>query len=175
MRKTSCLELFDLIGPKQGLYVNNNSIHKSSLGGIFTIFIFIISALSFVGFGYDIFEKRKPEIFSSKELNYTNTIQIKKTLFAFAPMLMGGAKIPDFERRIIPYMEYIVTKSNRTDFIPLPLLKCKDTEAFKENFYDINSNVIGDLDDYYCLTENFTEPIIGKYGNQHFTSYEFGF
>jgi hypothetical protein len=173
MKKTKYLQLFDYIGPKQSLYVNQNSIHKSSLGGILTILIFVLSALSFIGFGYDIFEKRKPEIFSSKQLNYTNSIKINNTLFAFSPQLYGGLKIPDLERRLIPNMEYVLTKSNHTTIFDVPLVKCKETESFKRNLYDLKSNILGNLDDYYCISENFTKPIIGKIGNREFGAIKF--
>lgn len=169
MKDTSYFEKIDLIGPKRGLYIKDNSIHKSFFGGIMTAFLFILSILAFVGFGYDLFEKRKPEIFCSREINYFNSIETKKTLFAFSPQLFGGGKLPDLERRIIPNMEYIQTKSNQTNIASVPLVKCRGTKAFIQNYHDLKANILGDLDDYYCAPENFTEPIYGKSGNQEFS------
>ena len=163
---------FDLIGETPGLYVNNHSNHRSGIGGIFTILAVILGILCTIGFGLDIIQKQKPDIFSSKKLNYTNNINGNEMIFAIAPMLVGGARIPNLSRRISPAALYSSTNGPESNFTTISLVKCKDTRLFKQNLFGVMSQLIVDENDYFCLPDEVDWPLKGKFGNAAFTLIE---
>ena len=80
---------FDFIGKHPQFYINNTTKHKSNLGGILSIFISILSILCFIviGFSLDLFQRKRPELFSSDELNYDKIVEVKQMMLAICPML----------------------------------------------------------------------------------------
>jgi hypothetical protein len=162
----------DLIGSRPGLYVNNYSYHKFSLGGLFTIITFMLGTLCIIGFGLDIFEKRKPEILTSKELNYTNFINASNLLFAVAPMMIGGQIIPDLKRRLNLMIQYSETVANETKLFYLPMIPCREARLYKQNLFNFSSLLISDIDQYFCLPEDKALTLKGKFGNSEFNMIE---
>ena len=171
------LAKIDMIGNRPGFFVDKSSIHKSSIGGILTILTSLLSVLCFIGFGIDLFERKRPEIYNSKELNFMNKIEKKHTIFALAPMMRGGYNIPDLERKFLPFFSHAQVNSSLTDnptvFNNFALVKCQDTKLFKDNVLNITKMLIGQMDTYYCLPDDFDTPMIGKFGNPFFSLYEF--
>ena len=79
------LAKLDLIGQLPPLYIKGALNHKSTIGGIFTIATFFFSILCFVGFGLDLFERKKAEILNSKEYVKDNRIERDQLHFFVLP------------------------------------------------------------------------------------------
>ncbi len=80
---------FDLIGGTPKLFIDNSKKHKSKMGAIFSIIIAILSMLCFAGFGLDLFQKKRPELFNSREFSYDTSIAGNQIVMAFCPLLAG--------------------------------------------------------------------------------------
>ena len=86
---------FDLVSEfKSDIYVNNDSIHRTKIGGCLTIIIGVVTILCLIGFGKDLFSKKMPIVYSADYIE-NNTLKINRTLFqaAISPVKTGGIYI----------------------------------------------------------------------------------
>ena len=170
------ISLWDFIGARPALFTKNSSWHKSNIGGLMTFILLVITILCFIGFGIDIVQRKRPQIYNSKAINNMNTLEKNKTIFAFAPMLRGGKKIEDIYRKINPLVYYVEVNAGKdTKYTLVPLVSCMETEVFKSNFMNITGVLIGKAETYLCMSDEFNLPWIGKFGNGISSYYEFYF
>ena len=168
----------DFIGARPALFTRNSSWHQSNIGGLMTIGLFVVTILCFIGFGLDIVQRKRPQVYNSKEINNMNILQKNnETIFAFAPMFRGGKKIEDLSRKLIPQVSYVeVSAGKQTNYTTVPLIPCMETEVFKTNFLNVTSKVlVGKAETYLCLSDTFDRPWMGKFGNGISNYYEFYF
>ncbi len=168
---------YDLLGERPELFIAGKSIFKSTIGGIFTIITAVLSILCFIGFGLDLFQKKRPEILLSKMLDYLNVIPHQKTVFAMTPLLKGGMRVQEPQRKLIPWFEYNFTnntkETNKTIYSEFMMSNCSNTNFFNSNFMNLSSILLGDSRDYYCLPDNFDLDLVGRIGNPIFSKYRF--
>jgi hypothetical protein len=149
-------------------------IHKSTIGGIFTLICGFFAILFFIGFGYDLFEKKRPEILNSKEFNQDNTLEADQLKFLILPHLPGGGKIKELSRKVMPFMYHVQTEAGKPAIYNIePLVPCQITKSYKTNFMNITTMLNGDYEDAYCLPDNFKLPMKGQFGNSKFYLHQF--
>ena len=168
----------DFIGARPALFTRNSSWHQSNIGGLMTVGLFVIVILCLIGFGIDIVQRRRPQVYNSKLIDNLNILEkSNKTIFAFAPMFRGGKKIEDLSRKLIPQVSYVeVSAGKQTNYTTVPLIPCMETEVFKTNFLNVTSKVlVGKAETYLCLSDTFDRPWMGKFGNGISNYYEFYF
>ena len=171
------LKNFDLLGERPGLFIADKAIFKSTIGGIFTILTAVLSILCFAGFGQDLFQRKRPDIFLSKVLDYLNVIPHQRMVFAMAPLLKGGKRIKEPLRKMTPWFEYSLTnntkETNKSIFSEFQLGNCLETNFFQSNLMNLSSILLGDSRDYYCVPDNFDLDLVGRIGNPIFSKYRF--
>jgi hypothetical protein len=167
----------DFIGARPALFTKNSSWHQSKIGGLMTFIIFVITILCFIGFGIDIVQRKRPQIYNSKVIDNSNILQKNLTIFAFAPMMRGGKKIEDVNKKIVPVVYYVEVNAGKdTNYTIVPLVPCMETEVFKTNFLNVTSKIlIGKAETYLCMSDEFNLPFMGKFGNGISNYYEFYF
>jgi len=126
------LKKIDLFGSKLGFTLNNQSNLKSTLGGIFTLFTFIIYILLFNILAKDFYTKSNPKINSEKIFiteSDVNNFTIRNDTFLFAISNLKYLEDPklyksslyfvkeDFERHPIQLDFITCDKSYHSDFI----------------------------------------------------------
>ncbi len=171
------LKKLDLLGRRPGLFISGASSFKSTMGGIFTIITGLLTIMCFTAFGLDLFQRQRPEILSSKVLNYLNVIPYQRTAFAMAPLLKGGKRLEQPSRKMTAWFEYSITNNtkatNKTTFVEFILTNCSETNFFKNNFMNVSSIVLGDMRDYSCLPDDFNLDLLGRIGNPIYSKYRF--
>jgi hypothetical protein len=169
----------DLIGPVPSLYYNSKPKYQSVIGGVFTILTGLLSILAFVGFGYNLLAKQNPVSVYSRELNTELKIKYNDTFFLFAPHLPYGGRVNvDFARKFKMTFRYINTDgqsperaSNITYFVERKMVPCAEVQKYKDNLYDIKSQLVMPLEDYYCISDDFDIPLTDKFGTAKFGMY----
>jgi hypothetical protein len=170
------LEL-DFVSQRQQLYIFGKKTYKTNLGSILSILIILLSVLCFFGFGIDLLQKKKPEILLGKEFIQTPKISRSHFNFLISPQLRGGKVIPEVMRKLSFHLSFGLTDNsdpkNSTYFKEMELVFCNKTKNYKENIYNITSSTLIDSSISFCLSDDFTEDLIGKFGNNKFTVLNF--
>jgi hypothetical protein len=165
-------KMFDLLGPEIKFYSQSSSKLKSNLGSVLTIIIFLFSILCFIGLGMDMIFKRNPSLFEYRNFNLTSEIELAKMPFSIGIMRPGGGIINEIRRKVKVYFKYSITNSSNlnqpTEYKIFDLVPCTEVNLFKSNENSIKSKLIGDIDRFYCLPNNFKESLVGQFGNPFF-------
>lgn len=153
----STLEFLDLLGRQPNLMIRGNKSYKSTLGGIFTLFLILMSALAFVAFGRDIFEKSVPEVIFSK--NPSRDVKFDFTgNSSFLMTIYDGSKnvpIPDLDKLFRIYIATQDVDPSRTaegkSVIEeyYEMVKCPKTKLTPE----IDETLFLPFENYYCFPE----------------------
>jgi hypothetical protein len=170
------LEFCDFIGPEPKLFINGTYRYKSTLGGILTITVCMLSVLCFVGFGKDIIVKEMPQVSSTNILNMDQKLEVNETMYVIGISRRGGFTIDNLERKLKFQIQVIDTDTKRRPsglYYAYDLIPCNGTKIFQENRYNILDSLITGTDMYFCLPHNFTTSLQGKYGESKFISYAF--
>jgi hypothetical protein len=172
------LKNLDMIGPNPKLYIEGSTIFKTRMGGILTILVGHLSILCIIGFGIDIIRRKEPNVYDSERLNFTSVIKRDQMAYLFAPMLPGGTPIDDYNRKFqfqiyVPDTDTSRTGNETTLWEIYNLVRCNETEFFRNNLYDLKTNLIGIAESYYCLPDDFNRDLIGQFGGSKFVAYDF--
>lgn len=173
------MKYLDLIGPKADLYMNKSKIFRTTLGGILTILVSILSILCFFGFGLDLIEKVHPETITSKDFVDYPIINKTDQFYLVGPHLSGGGSIPEIERKLNMIFTYSDTNAEErqndqtTYFYDHPMVLCSETKYFQMNLFNVSSSMILEPSGYYCIPDSFMSNLEGKFGKSKFKLYEF--
>jgi hypothetical protein len=154
------LKSIDILAPTITLKIKKQDSLKSSVGGMLTILVVIISIMAFVGFGIDLIEKRLPQVNYKKELEATPSINLTEDSIIFGIVdQVTLQEIPDIDRKIYFYLTYGEvfgnnTPSRTTDF---PAEKCSNEVLDK-----VKKFLLVDGKYYWCIPRNKTFTINGN-------------
>lgn len=170
------IQKLDLEPLKFSPYVNNNQGYITKFGGVKMILVLILILLSIIAFGKELFLKENPIVISSENYISLPLINKERLSIAIAPMLLGGFKIENAEK----YFEFNFNladtdgsrpeNSQKTIFTSVKMVKCEESQLFKENTFNITSKLISIPSTYLCidkLNSNIID-IEGSYGNPKF-------
>jgi len=155
----------DLVGFTPRIFFQEKNKYKTILGGIVTILISLLTILATISFGEDIYRRTKPTILLNKnfinpQYNVTGQMIIGYRLF-----FTGGVRIEELDRLVDVFLLHTVfdptlSKSIVTRY---EVIKCSQSDVYKNNFLNLTS-LIGNPDDYFCLPNNASFFLKGKYG-----------
>ena len=144
--------------------ISKDNGYKTYLSAFSTLLITILSLLAIFAFGSEIVFKKNPIVAISEYYNEYPIIQSNKIALAFTALHKKTCKIEEFDK----YLEFtfistdtdgkrITNPSISTKFDIIP---CNETSLFKDNKFDIQSNLIAGKETYYCPpeTRNSTLP-----------------
>ncbi len=162
----------DLIGPIPTLYMDSKSRFQTNVGASLTIILVILSFLCFAAFGRDMLMKSNPTMYQLNKFNMTNEIRFEEIPFSIGLMKIGGYPIKDLSRKLEFRFIYAITNTsdieNPTKFIKYDLVQCSKTKIFEKNYLDINSKLIGDPVNFFCLPDFSNLTLFGQFGNPEF-------
>lgn len=170
------LEKLDLEPLKFSMFVKNNQGYSTKFGGLRMILLIVLIILAVVAFGKELFIKQNPIVISSENYVGHAIVDRKNINIAVALMLVGGYKIENVDK----YVEFNLLladtdgsrekNEDKTRFTTTKLVPCENSSLFKENKYNITSNLISIPSTYSCFDEN--SPLIpdleGSFGNPKF-------
>lgn len=163
----------DFIGLSLDLKIDNRNVYKSLLGGVFSIFIVVISIAASISFGWSIIYKTNFTVSLSRDrelnalLNLANGFPFMLTL-----VKRGSVPIPELERYVnFTFISNNIQLKNNTTVKTLTYLKSKSCEAIAFNglskdFLEVASPK--NLSYYSCLSKNQTMDIYGTIGSTNF-------
>ncbi len=155
------LKAIDFLGPRIYLRINNNEKLKSTIGGLSTIFMLIVSVGAFFAFGLDIYQRKNPTVRFNKVDNSNPIHVITHLNFLFAIYDQWSDKpFPEFERKFYSYLDHIEYDGKGGNKITKYYFeKCSNNtiSKWKGYFYNISAN-------NWRLTVGNTSTINGVFG-----------
>jgi hypothetical protein len=165
----------DFLGQKPNIYYSSKTRYRTILGSLLTIIIGLLSILAFIAFGHNLLARKNPTVVYNKDLNENKTVGADEAFFLFAPHLPRGELIKEFSNKFKMSVTYINTdtisperQTNQTIMLTVPLIKCVDTERYKNNYLNITTYMTLDNSVYRCLPDDFKYSIFGKQGTAQF-------
>lgn len=159
------IKKIDFVGYTPKVYFSEQTKFGTVLGGFFTIILLVLTILATIGFGRDIIERKNPTVLTSNtfiepSLNLDQGIAIGYRLF-----YTGGKLIPDLDRLVDIFVLHSVFRPDLSaaQVTRYETIKCREAEIYKANVLNITS-LMGNPDDYYCVPNNITFALMGKYG-----------
>jgi len=161
----NCLVFLDNVGYRPQIYFQNNSKFKTFLGGVVTIFIAILTILATVSFGGDLYRRTNPTILLNKNFIEPAYNMSQINIIGYRLFYTGGIKIEELNRLVDIFMLHTVfdPKLAKSTLTRYEMIKCSQADIYKSNFLNLTS-LIGNPDDYYCVPNNTTLFLKGKYG-----------
>ena len=102
------LKNLDFFGPGVEFKINNSSSLKSEFGGLTSIFVFFVSILAFIGFGYDLFRRESPTVMMNRVLSENTSYTITDSNFLFAVYDQFSDKaFPELDRKFRGSLDFI--------------------------------------------------------------------
>jgi hypothetical protein len=166
----------DIIAPQPSWYVQGETRYKTILGGLLSILVAMLSILCFMGFGLDLFQRQRPIVYNSRQLILNNALKRNQTDFVLAPMMGGSQSIPNVDRKLKLFIQVIDTNIDRENVTinkRYNLIPCSESTTYMENYNDIQSQLFGNHSKYYCLPQELTDDLSGKFGNANYIVYDF--
>jgi hypothetical protein len=165
----------DFLGQKPDIYYSSKTRYRTIFGSLLTIMIGLLSILAFIAFGHNLLARKDPTAVYNKDLNENKTIGADEAFFLFAPHLPKGELITEFSNKFKMSVNYINTdtisperQTNQTIILTVPLVKCVDTERYKDNYLNITTYMTLDNSVYWCVPDDFKYSIFGKQGTAQF-------
>jgi hypothetical protein len=163
----------DIFGLPYRMTFNKSPYFKSTIGGIFTIFLFSIAVLCMLFFGKEIILRKQPQIIVdtqkfSEGLNLTLSMQM-----AFVFQLKTGEVIKDFERYIDIELRYYNSTTELSTGQSFSSSKIELSKCNIENFdsYLKDDFNLRSLQNGFCLKEG-NLPMRGFYSLSTVKYYE---
>jgi len=135
------------------------------MGGTLTCLISLLTILATISFGQDIYQRKNPTILLNKnfidpERNVTNEMIIGYRLF-----YTGGVRIADLDRLVDIFILHTIfdPKLSTATVSRYEVIKCSQADVYKNNYLNLTS-LVGNPDDYFCLPNNASFLLRGKYG-----------
>lgn len=155
----------DTVGYTPKIYFKEKNKFKTTLGGILTLMITILTILATISFGEDIYRRTNPMILFNKnfivpELNITQQEIIGYRLF-----YTGGVKIEELKRLVDVFLVHSVfdPRLSKSIITRHEMIKCGEADIYKNNYLNF-SNLISNPDNYFCLPNDLKFFLKGKYG-----------
>jgi hypothetical protein len=164
---------FDTFGTKPELFIQHTNQFKTTIGATFTVLCYLLGFACFIVFGLDLIQRQNPSILFTKQYQSNPEATYDNFLMMLAPTLERGVTIPDIHKKIKYYFRYTETNGTNTTQTIIPSVPCTETKFFKENRYNVQSQLYTNASNYQCLSDNFNKTLKGRYGSSLFTLYEF--
>lgn len=150
--------------------VNNEEGLSTTLGGILTIVMIILTISSIVLFGENFYLKKNPQVVTSTENNSSPFLSKNDFFLAFGFAGVGNKVIPDLDRYIeVQYGYLAFNYDNQTIFYYENAVNCSTyDEKFKHNYNKLDNYINFDPSYYYCGNEKMKSDIINSYGSVKF-------
>jgi len=171
------MENLDLVSEFRGSFlINKHSTLKTSVGGIFTVLLGILSILCMIGFGMDLISKQVPTVYSADFLIKGDySLQGSSFNGAFGPMIAGGGSLSDLDRMI-----EIVSLSCQTNpdnnpitlYTPTKAKRCNETAELGDSYEEMKKSFLATEDNYFCIPkETQNVDLKNTFGNPKFNTY----
>jgi hypothetical protein len=155
----------DLVGYTPKMYYNQDIKFKTAFGGLMTLVLVILTVLATIGFGLDLFEKKKPVVLTNNEFIEPAVEMDQNTVIGYRLFYTGGKKIPDLDRLVDIFVLHSVFKPELSSAIVTryETIKCNESDVLKKNLLNVTS-LIARPEEYYCMPNNLKFQLFGKYG-----------
>jgi hypothetical protein len=159
------IKLVDLVGYRPSIFYLEQNKFKTCLGGIITIIILILTILATIGFGQDIFKRQNPTVLTNNNFIEPTLDVGQTTVIGYRLFYTGGVRIPDLDKLVDVFVLHSVFRPDlsSTTVKRYEVIKCNEAEAYQLNMLNLTS-LIGKPEDYYCVPNNITFALMGKYG-----------
>ncbi len=161
------LKKIDILGPQMAFRIKNDSVLKSSIGGLLGLLLVVIFAVAFLLFGRDLFEGKNPQVMMNRvETPETEYQMTYKNYLAAVYDQASDEPFSEYERKFehtIDYYEWSGTGSRvKTTFY---MERCQEEilKLWDGQFKNVRSN-------YWCLPYGKVFNITGTYGKGKHTS-----
>jgi hypothetical protein len=164
----------DFLGPKPTLYIDKHERYRTASGGLMSIILGILTILCFIGFGMDLFQRKKPSTLLTKIYDSYPKVEYNRFKFLLAPAYNGPRKMNDIKRKLS--FTYTYHQADSTLDVPCvnytyyDMVPCTEINFFEKN-PEFKLSTLVPKEDYYCVPENFDLPLEGKFGNSKFKMY----
>jgi hypothetical protein len=166
------IKMIDYLGFQPNLFIESSERYKTTLGGVMTIIMILLSILAFAAFGKDMLLKENPILYQYDKFSVENEINFNEIPFLIGLMKDGGFSIQNISRKLEVRMLYTITDASNietpTQFINYPLVPCSTTNLFKINLMDIKKKLIGDPANFFCMPDGLNLTWFGQFGNPNF-------
>jgi hypothetical protein len=166
---------FDFLGQTPNIYYSSKTRYRTIFGSLLTIIIGLLSILAFIAFGHNLLVRKNPTAVYNKDLNENITAGADEVFFLFAPHLPKGDTITDFSNKFKMSVRYINTdtisperQTNKTIMLTVPLVKCVDTDRYKNNYLNVTTYMTLNNSNYWCIPDDFNYSIYGRQGTAQF-------
>jgi hypothetical protein len=164
----------DFLGPKPTLFIDKHERYRTASGGLLSKILGILTILCFIGFGMDLFLRKKPSTLLTKIYDSYPKVEYNRFKFLLAPAYNGPRKMNDIKRKLS--FTYTYHQADSTLDVPCvnytyyDMVPCTEINFFEKN-PEFKLSTLVPKEDYYCVPENFDLPLEGKFGNSKFKMY----
>jgi hypothetical protein len=132
------LNKVDSFGVNYNFQINTKDKFQTSLGALFTIFLYLVICILFIQFGADVYKRTKPKVSLNTDIGEYKEIQLSNKNFTYAYRIedQNGLQMIDdskFHQRVIYHHFKIINGSWKNIFDKyLPRKKCSEISNYKE-------------------------------------------
>ncbi|EAR86028.2 phosphatidylserine decarboxylase family protein, putative (macronuclear) [Tetrahymena thermophila SB210] len=158
-KATATLKKFDIFAlPFQFTFRNNEKEKKTTIGGLISMSILIVSSVYFGYLCYLYFQNQvQPQVVSSSSFQKNSyDMQFQESFIAVQVLMPNGQNLYDFQQQTGKVYLNLILLSTKTgmngQFLPQPLIPCKDNSL--QGYLCLDSSKVGVGDNLFSLTYN---------------------
>ena len=153
----------DIFGKDLGLYYDNSSKFKTNEGLYLSLLLLLISIITFVYLGFDMFVKQKPSSYINVAINDNPSLNVSQLFFAIRIVTLSMEPIAESQRKFNFNFQIADGRKKDLFFQNLEMMPCNQTSFFQKNMSGVLSNSKLAHGGYYCIPDNIDFKIEGNY------------